>query len=166
VTVFDWAELLAATNAGPDAVPEMIRHVLYVLEDLLEDADHECTFTLVDGPSTDDDVVAAVNALLPERCRVAGLEPVASWTQLVGEALPELFLPGHQPRAWAEQSAPRELAEALTDWAMTLMGRLWPDSAESWALTVDTRDWYEATYVDVVVRVDDRVWLLHLGVSD
>lgn len=46
------------------------------------------------------------------------------------------------------------------------MGRLWPDSAESWALTVDTRDWYEAAYVDLVVRVADRVWLLHLGVSD
>ncbi len=63
-------------------------------------------------------------------------------------------------------SAAQELAEALTDWAVALMGRLWPDSAESWVLTVTTRDWYEAAYVDLVVRVDDRVWLLHLGVTD
>src|SRR6266545_1474735 len=145
VTGFDWAALSAARNARLDAVPEMINHALQVLEDLLEEADHACTFTLVDGPLTDDDVAAAVNALLPKHFWVAGLEPVNSWSM---------------------QSAAQELAEALTDWAVALMGRLWPDSAESWVLTVTTRDWYEAAYVDLVVRVDDRVWLLHLGVTD
>jgi hypothetical protein len=144
----------------------MIRHALRVLEDLLEEADHACTFTLDYGPLADGDVATAVNALLPRRCRVAGLEPVSSWSELVREALPGLFLPGRQPEAWAGRSAPRELAEAVTDWAVALMGRLWPESAESWAVTVDARDWYEAAYVDLAVRVSDRVWLLHLGVSD
>jgi len=69
-------------------------------------------------------------------------------------------------QAWAEQSAPRKLAEAIAEWAVALMRRLWPDSAESWSVTVDTKDWYEAAYIDVAVRVSDRVWLLHLGVSD
>ena len=144
----------------------MIRHALHVIEDLLEEVDHACTFTLVEGLMTDEDVVAAVDALLPNHCRVSGLEPVDSWSLLVREALPGLFVPGRQPDAWAEHSAARELAESLTDWAVALMGRLWPDSAQSWALTVDTRDWYEPAYVDLVVRADDRVWLLHLGVSD
>jgi hypothetical protein len=166
VTEFDWAALSAARNARPDAVPEMISHALRVLEDLLEEADHACTFTLNQGPLTDDDVAASVNALLPQGCRVSGLEPASSWSTLVRQALPGFFVPGRQPHAWAEQAAARKLAEALTDWAVALMGRLWQDSAESWALTVDTRDWYEAAYVDLVVRVGDRVWLLHLGVSD
>ncbi|WP_446210900.1 hypothetical protein [Micromonospora sp. IBSANI012] len=166
MTGFDWAALSAARIARLDAVPEMISHALQVLEDLLEEVDHACTFTLVDGPLTDDDVVASVNVLLPTHCRVSGLESVNSWSALVREALPGLFVPGRQPQAWAEQSAAQGLAQALTDWAVALMGRLWPDSAESWVLTVDTRDWYEAAYVDLVVRVGDRVWLLHLGVSD
>ena len=105
VTGFDWAALSAARNARLDAVPEMINHALQVLEDLLEEADHACTFTLVDGPLTDDDVAAAVNALLPKHFWVAGLEPVNSWSMLVREALPGLFVPGRQPHAWAEQSA-------------------------------------------------------------
>ena len=166
VTGFDWAELSAARNARLDAVPEMISHALRVLEDLLEEADHVCTFTLVDGPLTDDDVTAAVNSLLPKRCVVSGMQPVSPWTMLVREALPEFFVPARQRQAWAEESAARELAEALADWAVALMGRIWPDSAESWALTVNAHDWYEASYVDLVVRVADRVWLLHLGVSD
>ncbi|GGR99011.1 hypothetical protein GCM10010169_49520 [Micromonospora fulviviridis] len=120
----------------------------------------------MDGPLTDDDVVTSVNALLPRQCRVSGLESVSSWSALVREALPGLFVPTRQPRAWAEQSPARDLAEALTEWAVALMGRLWADSAESWALTVDTEDWYEAAYVDLVVREGDRIWLLHLGVSD
>jgi hypothetical protein len=103
-----------------------------------------------------------VNALLPKGCRVSALEPVASWFTLVRETLPGFFVPGPQPHAWAAQ----DLAEALTGWAVALMGRLWPDAAESWALTVDARNWYEAAYVDLVVRTGDRVWLLHLGVSD
>jgi hypothetical protein len=166
VTGFDWAALPAARYARTDAVPAMISRVLRVLEDLLEDADHACTFTLADGPLTDGDVAAAVTALLPPDCRIAGLEPVPSWPVLVREALPEFFLPVHQPLQWAEQSPARELVEALADWAVTLMARVWPESAESWALTVACREWYEAAYVDLVVRVDDRVWLLHLGVSD
>jgi hypothetical protein len=73
VTRFDWGGLSAARNARLDAVPQMIRHALVVLEDLLEEADHACTFTLEDGPLAEGDLVASVNALLPERCRVMGL---------------------------------------------------------------------------------------------
>jgi hypothetical protein len=166
VTRFDWGGLSAARNARLDAVPQMIRHALVVLEDLLEEADHACTFTLEDGPLTDGDLVASVNALLPERCRVLGLEPVSSWSAFVREVLPGFFVPGRQPQAWADRSAPRELVEALRDWVLALMERLWPDSAECWDLTVSAADWYEAAYVDLVVRLPDRVWLLHLGVSD
>ena len=68
--------------------------------------------------------------------------------------------------SWAEQSPARDLAKALTQWALALLGRLWTASAESWSLTVDTDDWYEAAYVDLVVREVDELWLLHLGVSD
>ncbi|MEE6309036.1 hypothetical protein V1634_19555 [Plantactinospora veratri] len=166
MTGFDWAGLSAARNATQDAVPEMVNHALRVLEDLLEETDHVCTFTLVDGPLTADGVIASVDALLPANCRVSALEPVGSWSTTVRAALPGLFVPGRQPYAWAEQGAARTLAEALADWAVALMRRLWPDSAESWTLTVQARDWYEGAYVDVVVRVGDRVWLLHLGVSD
>nr|WP_152332327.1 hypothetical protein [Micromonospora purpureochromogenes] len=166
MTGFDWATLSAVSNARLDAVPAMVGHALRVLEDLLEEVDHACTFTLVNGPLTDDDVVASVNALLPRQCRVSGLEPVNSWSTLVREALPGLFMPTRQPSAWADQSSARDLAETLTDWAVALMGRLWADSAESWAVTVDTDDWYEAAYVDLVVREGDDIWLLHLGVSD
>ncbi|AVT31682.1 hypothetical protein C6361_21850 [Plantactinospora sp. BC1] len=166
VTEFDWAGLSAARNATQEAVPEMVNRALRVLEDLLEETDHACTFTLVDGPLTGDDVGAAVDALLPANCRVSGLEPVDSWSATARAALPGMFVPGRQPHAWAEQGAARMLAEALADWAVALMGRLWPASAESWTLTVHARDWYEGAYVDLVVRVRDRVWLLHLGVSD
>ncbi|MFG3299709.1 hypothetical protein [Micromonospora chersina] len=166
MTGFDWAGLSAVSNARLDAVPEMVGHALRVLEDLLEEADHACTFTLVNGPLTDHDVVTSVDALLPRRCRVSRLEPVTSWSTLVREALPGLFIPTRQPRAWAEQSPARDLAEALTQWTLALLGRLWADSAESWSLTVDTDDWYEAAYVDLVVREGDELWLLHLGVSD
>jgi hypothetical protein len=144
----------------------MINHALRVLEDLLEEVDHACTFTLTGGPPVGDDVVAAVDALLPERCGTARLEPLTSWPTLVREALPGLFVPSRQPEAWAPESAVRQVADGLTDWVLALMRRLWPESAEAWTLTVDTGDWYEAAYVDLVVRVPDRVWLLHLGVSD
>jgi hypothetical protein len=166
VTGFDWAALAAARNARLDAVPEMVGRALRVLEDLLEEVDHVCRFTLQDGPLVDGDVAASVNALLPQDCRVGGLTPVASWAAPVREALPGLFVPGRRPDAWTEGSAARELAEALADWAVALMGRLWSGPVESWALTVATRGWYEAAYVDLVVRAGDRVWLLHLGVSD
>ena len=166
VTGFDWAELSAVRYARPDAVPEMIRRALRVLEDLMEDADHACTFTLVDCPLIDDDLTMAVNTLLPNGCRVAGLEPVTSWAEQVRSALPAFFVPINQARAWAERSIARELVEALADWVVALMRRGWPDSAEAWALTVYTTTWYEADYVDLVVRADDRMWLLHLGVSD
>ena len=163
---FDLAELSAVRNARPDAVPEMVRRTLRVLEDLMEDADHTCTFTLVDCPIIDDDLTAAVNTLLPNGCRVARLEPVTSVAQQVRSALPAFFVPINQADAWVERAAARELAEALADWVVALMRRLWPDSAEAWALTVYTTTWYEADYVDLVVRGDERIWLLHLGVSD
>lgn len=166
MTDFDWSGLSAARIARLDAVPKMIGHALSALEDLLEDADHVCTFTLTDGPVVNDDLVASVDSLLPKHCRVSGLEPANSWSTVVRETLPGLFVPSRQPHAWAENAAPRELTEALADWVVALMGRLWPDSAESWTLTVNARDWYEAAYVDLVVRADDRIWLLHLGVSD
>ena len=143
----------------------MIKHALRVLEDLLEEANHACTFTLTDVPLTTD-VVTTVNALLPSRCRVSKLEPVSSWSELVHTALPGLFLPGRPPHAWLQGMPARKLAEALADWAVALMRRLWPGPVESWELTVDSQHWYEAVYVDLVVRVDSRVWLLHLGVSD
>jgi len=54
----------------------------------------------------------------------------------------------------------------LADWAVALMGRLWPDDAECWDLTVATGDRYAAAYVDVVVNHQERVWLLHFGVRD
>ncbi|GGR99006.1 hypothetical protein GCM10010169_49510 [Micromonospora fulviviridis] len=37
---FNWAVLSAVRDARPDAVPEMVRHALRVLEDLLEEVDH------------------------------------------------------------------------------------------------------------------------------
>jgi len=165
MTGFDWATLSAAKNARPDAVPEMIRHTLRVLEDLLEDADHICTFTLADGPYTDD-AATSVNALLPNGCRVSRLEPVASWSEQLRQVLPGLFVPARQPAAWAEHGAPRQLVEALAEWALALMGQLWPESARSWTVEVETDHWYEAVWFDLAVRADNRISLLHLGITD
>lgn len=162
MTGFDWTTVGAVRNARLDAVPDMIDHALRILEDLLEEADHACTFTLVDRACTDDDVAAAVNALLPKYCRVSRLEPLASWAALVQDALPGLFLPS----AWVGRPEPRELAEGVANWCVALMRRLWPDDAESWSVTVQADDWYEAAYVDLAVRTSGRVWLLHLGVTD
>ncbi|MEV4510382.1 hypothetical protein AB0K00_15620 [Dactylosporangium sp. NPDC049525] len=166
MTGFDWATLSAARNARLDAVPDMVRHALRVLEDVVEEADHACTFTLDAAPLAADGVTATVNTLLPLRCEVAALAPVADWSTVVGAALPGFFVPTRQPQAWAAQAAPRVLADALAAWVVALLSRLWPAEAEAWELTVQSRDWYEAAYVDVVVRVDATVWLLHLGVSD
>ncbi|MFC4997954.1 hypothetical protein ACFPIJ_08950 [Dactylosporangium cerinum] len=166
MTGFEWATLSAARQARIDAVPEMVRHALRVLEDLLEEADHACTFTLDVAPLTVDGVAATVAAMLPQRCEVAALVPVPDWPEAVGAALPGFFVPGRQPQAWERGAAPRVLAEALAGWVVALLARLWPHDAEAWELTVRTRDWYEAAYVDLVVRVEGRVWLLHLGVSD
>jgi hypothetical protein len=166
VTGDDWAALSAARQARLDAVPEMIRHALRVLEDLLEEADHACTFTLQEAPLTAGGVAATVQTMLPPRCEVAALTPAAAWSTVVGAALPGFFVPSRQPDAWAQRAAPRMLAEGLSAWIVALLSRLWPDRAEAWELTVRSRDWYEAAYVDLVVRVEDRVWLLHLGVSD
>ncbi|WP_433124985.1 hypothetical protein ACQPWW_21325 [Micromonospora sp. CA-240977] len=165
MTAFDWTALSAARNAKLDAVPEMINHALRFLEDLLEETNHVCTFTLTDGPLMGD-VTTAVNALLPTDCRVSRLAPVGSWSELVHAALPGLFLPGQPAYVWAEKMPARQLAEAVAGWVVALLRRIWPGSVESWELTVDTSHWYEAVYVDLVVWVDDRVWLLHLGVSD
>jgi hypothetical protein len=70
-----------------------------------------------------------------------------------------------QAHAWLERAVAREVTELLADWVVALMGRLWPHSGQAWTLTVSTGEWYEAAYVDLVHRVDDRMWLLHLGVS-
>ncbi|MDG6108612.1 hypothetical protein Daura_25220 [Dactylosporangium aurantiacum] len=165
MTDFEWGTLSAARQARLDAVPDMVRHALRVLEDVLEEADHACTFTLEETPLTGD-LDAAVRALLPASCEVAGLTPVPVWSTVVGAALPGFFVPSRQPQAWAAQAAPRVLAEALSAWVTALLARLWPATAQAWELTVRSRDWYEAAYVDVVVLADGRVWLLHLGVSD
>ena len=166
VTAFDWGTLSAARYARPDAIAGMVGHALWVLEDLLEDADHGCTFTVADGPWTSDGVTASVNALLPGDCRVSHLEPVSSWSALVREALPRRFVPGRPPSAWSTQAPARVLAEALADWVVALLARLWPASAQAWEVTVETGSWYEADYIDLAVGANDRVWLLHLGVSD
>lgn len=166
MTGFDWGMLSAARQARLDAVPDMVRHALRVLEDVLEDADHACTFTLEATPLTGAGVTAAVQALLPASCEVAGLTPAPAWSTVVGAALPGFFVPSRQPQAWTAQAAPRVLAESLSAWVTALLARLWPESAQAWELTVRSSDWYEAAYVDLVVLADDRVWLLHLGVSD
>ncbi len=163
---FDWATLAAARYARTDALPEMVRHALVVLEDLLEDADHACTFTLAEAQLTPGGVAATVRTLLPQGCEVATLAPVAGWPDVVGAALPGFFVPLRPPEAWTAGAPPRALAEALSAWVAVLLARLWPADAEAWELTVRCRDWYEAAYVDLVVRVEGRVWLLHLGVSD
>jgi hypothetical protein len=97
---------------------------------------------------------------------VARLEPVSSWSTVVREALPARFVPGRPPGAWSPQARPRELAEALADWVVALLARLWAESTTAWGVGVETRDWYEADYVDLAVCANGRVWLLHLGVSD
>ncbi|MET8044308.1 hypothetical protein ABZU25_26000 [Micromonospora sp. NPDC005215] len=158
MTAFDWTALSAARNARPDATPGTINHALRFLEDLLEETDHVCTFTLTDGPLLGD-VSTAVDALLPTSCRASRLAPVSSWSTLVDAALPGLFLPGHPAYVWAERMPARQLAESVAGWVLALLRRIWPGSVESWELTVDTSHWYEAVYVDLVVRVDERVWL-------
>ncbi|WP_327001901.1 hypothetical protein OHA72_43270 [Dactylosporangium sp. NBC_01737] len=166
MTGFDWSTLSAARNARIDAVPDMVRHALRVLEDLLEEADHACTFTLDEAPLAAAGVAATVTTLLPQRCEVAALAPVPDWSTVVGAALPGFFVPSRQPQAWSGQAPPWLLADALAAWVVALLWRLWPAGCEAWELTVQARDWYEAAYIDVVVSVDGRVWLLHLGVSD
>ncbi|GAA2660967.1 hypothetical protein [Paractinoplanes durhamensis] len=163
---FDWSSLPAAQGAGPEAVPEMINHALTVLADLLEEGDLACEFSLVSGSLIDGDVAESVNALLPSLCRVQGLQWVQSWRTPVGDALPGLFLPTRQADAWGQGAPARALVDSLTYWVMALMGRLWPDDAECWSLTVETDDWYAAAYVDVVINHQEQVWLLHLGVTD
>lgn len=166
LTRFDWSSLQAAQRARAAAVPEMINHALMVLADLLEDGDLACEFHLTTGPLTDSDIAVSVKALLPDFCRVQGLEWVPSWRISVDQALPGLFLPTREPNVWAQDAPPRTLAETLADWAMALMSRLWPDDAECWNLTVESDDWYAAAYVDLVINHRQQVWLLHLGVTD
>jgi hypothetical protein len=163
---FELSSIWAAQRARTDAVPEMITHALAVLTDLLEQPDHACEFTLESGPLIDGDVAESVNALLPTSCHVQGLAEVPCWRGPVSEALPGLFLPTGQPAAWIEGAPARTLVEALSNWSMALMSRLWPEDAPCWTLTVETKDWYETFYVDVVIHDEQRVWLLHLGVTD
>ncbi|MFC7280159.1 hypothetical protein ACFQS1_39895 [Paractinoplanes rhizophilus] len=163
---FDWSSLHALQLARADAVPEMINHVLVMLSDLMEDADHACEFSLASGPLIDGDVAESVSPLLPSSCRVQGLYWVECWRVPVSAALPELFLPSRQPDVWEEGAPGRVLVATLADWAVALMGRLWPDDVECWELRVETDDWYAAAYVDVLINHLGRVWLLHLGVTD
>lgn len=155
------------SGAQHDAVPEMVRKVLVVLQDLLEDTDHACTFTFDQGPLIGD-VATSVNALLPSGCRVVELSPVESWRALLHERLPAYFVPSGRSgiSPWDEDSAARHLADGLTALLAALLRRLWPDAAPAWRLEVACRDWYEAAYVDIAVRVEDRVSFLHLGVTD
>lgn len=166
VTSFDWSSLQAAKKARMDAVPEMINHALVVLADLLDETNHACEFSLETGPLIDKDVIRSVKALLPNSCRVQGLEQVPSWRGLVGDVLPEFFLPTWQPDAWVQGAPARALVETLTAWVVALMSRLWPDEAECWHLTVETGEWYAPAYVDVLINHHEQVWLLHLGVTD
>src|SRR5690349_14576914 len=132
VMSFDWSSLWSAQHARIDAVPEMINHVLTVLADLMEEDNHACEFSLAAGPLIDRDVAESVIALLPSSCRVSGLQWVSCWRTPVGDALPEGFLPAGQPDAWAKGAPGRILVETLTDWAVALMSRLWPDDVECW----------------------------------
>ena len=36
-------------------------------------------------------------------------------------------------------ATPRELAEAITDWTVSLLRRLWPAEADAWSATVESR---------------------------
>ncbi|MCY1141533.1 hypothetical protein OWR29_26345 [Actinoplanes sp. Pm04-4] len=163
---FDWSSLQVAQAASIDNVPEMVNHALVVLGDLLEDDYVACEFSLEAGRLIGDNVEASVNALLPGRCRVQRLEPAALWRPLVREALPEIFLPARQRDVWDEGTPPRVVAELLMDWAVALMSRLWPEDADCWTLTVEIRDAYAPSYLDVVIEQQEQVWLLHLGVTD
>lgn len=163
---FDWDSFPAGQQARLELVPDMIRDALRVLEDLLDATNHALTFTLDEGPLTDNDVAASIGALLQNDCWVEALEPVTSWAEITREALPGLFIPTRPQEAWIRGATPRELAETITDWTMSLLHRLWPADAEVWSVTVECRGWYEAAYVDIAVRVADRMWLLHLGVTD
>ncbi|WP_250002129.1 hypothetical protein [Actinoplanes sp. M2I2] len=163
---FDWSSLPAGQAAGIDAVPEMVDHALLVLADVLEEKYLACEFSLDTGPLIDENIEASVNALLPGRCRVARMAPAPPWRPLVREALPAMFLPSGQPGVWDQGTAPRFLAESLADWAVALLSRLWPEDADCWTLTVEIRDPYAPSYFDVVIEYQERVWLLHLGVTD
>ncbi|MEV0713184.1 hypothetical protein [Asanoa sp. NPDC050611] len=166
MTVFDWRSFGAAREARLELVPDIVRDALRVLEDVLDELNHACTFTLSEGPLAGDDVVASVAALLPDDCRVSRLGPVSSWLEVTRESLPGLFIPWRPEETWVRGSPPRELAEALGDWTVALLGRLWPHDAQAWSVTVECRGRYEGAYVDLAVRAADRMWLLHLGVTD
>ncbi|WP_203702594.1 hypothetical protein [Asanoa iriomotensis] len=166
MTSFDWNSFPAAREARLELVPDIARDALRVLEGVLDEMNHACTFTLTDGPLGDGDTTAAVEALLPTDCRVTQLEPVPSWSELARESLPGLFIPWRPEEMWQRGSPPRELAEALGDWTLALLARLWPATAEAWSVTVECRSWYEGAYLDLAVRTTDQMWLLHLGVTD
>lgn len=163
---FDWGSLQATRGARIDAVPEMINHTLTVLADLLEETNHACEFSLRTGPLIDDDIPQSVNALLPSLCRTQLLQWLPSWRAPVRDALPELFLPIWQPEAWTPGSPARTVADALSEWVVALMSRLWPDDAQCWNLTVESDDGYTPAYVDTVINQHEQVWLVHLGVTD
>ncbi len=165
VTGFDWYAVSSARIRDHAVLTEMVTNALLVLADLLDDTDHACAFTVTGGPLLDGDVFASVDALLPPGCTASDLAPVGSWADTVRATLPGWFTTG-QPELWTEQSPARELADGLVEWSAALLGRIWPPSAAAWELTVNGGGSYEAAYFDLVVRVDDRVWLLHLEVAD
>ncbi|MDP9792932.1 hypothetical protein J2S43_001444 [Catenuloplanes nepalensis] len=162
MTGYDWSRFPVVVDAGAEEVPEMVRRALGVLEDLLLATNHGCTFTLADGPLVDGDVATSVTALLPAGCRVDVLSLAEAWTPLVRSALPARFIPSEL----ASHDVPMGVVRALADWTEALLGLIWPESAPSWTVEVECPGWYEGSYLDVAVLAGDRMWLLHLGVSD
>ncbi|MDQ0365056.1 hypothetical protein [Catenuloplanes indicus] len=146
---------------------EVINRALRVLADLLEDTDHFCTFTLTDAAIGDDGVEPALNTLIADPFHAESLTAAGDWSRIVGEALPMRFAASwRRPQAWAEGAGPRRLAAGLTDWIMAHLVHLWPADADCWTVRVNESKVYENIYLDLAVRVEDRLWLLHLGVCD
>lgn len=163
---FDWTPLAATGRA--EAVPEMVKRALAVLEDLLAAPDHNCTFRLDRAPAAGDDLTSA-NRVLPPGCHASRMHDVESWQGLVVQELPERFLPGwpdDESWAWAKGTPARRLADDLTAWTVSLLRRLWPDAAPAFIAEIECEGFYEMDYVDLFVHAGLDVWLLHLGVSD
>ena len=85
---FDWDSFPAGQQAQLELVPDMIRDALRVLEDLLDAMNHALTFTLEEGPLTENDVAASVGALLPNDCWVGAMhETKHQASPLMGQPL-------------------------------------------------------------------------------
>ncbi|GAB7039134.1 MULTISPECIES: hypothetical protein [Catenuloplanes] len=157
----------AVEHLGPDVAREVGNRALRVLADLLEDTDHICTFTPADAPIGDGGVQAAVNTLIADPFHAETLTPAVDWPHIVREALPARFIASwRRPQTWADGTGPRRLADGLTDWIVAHLAHLWPADADCWTVRVNESKVYENIYLDLAVRVGDRLWLLHLGVCD